>query len=164
MELVTPGIGLIFWMTLSFGIVLFVLRKFAWGPILGTIRERENFISNSIRDSKRVQRELAQLDETKERIMNQAREDAADVVKRAKGEAEILIRKAQDNAREEAQKIMDATKNMIVAERKAAEREIRQQIILLSMDLAQSVMEVEFKDKENKNKYISKLLDDIKLN
>jgi F-type H+-transporting ATPase subunit b len=164
MELVTPGIGLIFWMTLSFGLVLYILRKFAWNPILGTIKEREHYIASAIRDSKRVQRELAQLDETKEKILHQAREEAISVLKNAKVEGEQIIRKAQEQAREEADTIIENAKNLINAEKRAAEREIRQQIILLSVDLAQSVLQEEFSDKEKKSRYVSKLLDDIQLN
>jgi F-type H+-transporting ATPase subunit b len=164
MELVTPGIGLIFWMTLSFGLVLYILRKYAWLPILGTIREREMYIANAIRNSKRVQRELAQLDDTKDKILAQAREEASSVVKNAKAEGELIIRKAQDLARDESVKLIESAKRMIQAERKAAEREIRKQIILLSVDLAQNVLEEEFSDKDKKSKYVSKLLDDIQLN
>ncbi len=164
MELVTPGIGLIFWMTLAFGLVLYILRKFAWNPILSTIKEREQYIANSIRASKRVQREMAQLDDTKEKIMIVAREEAEEVIKKAKAEGDQIIRKAQDKAREESTRIIDAAKKMIHIERKAAEREIKQQIVLLSLDLAQNVLEDEFSDKEKKSQYVSKLLDDIQLN
>jgi F-type H+-transporting ATPase subunit b len=128
-----------------------ILRKYAWNPILGTIKERENYIASAIRDSKRVQRELAQLDETKEKILHQAREEAISVLKNAKVDGEQIIRKAQEKAREEADTIIENAKNSINAEKKAAEREIRQQIILLSVDLAQSVLQEEFTDKKKKS-------------
>lgn len=164
MELVTPGIGLIVWMTLSFGIVLFVLRKYAWKPILVNIKEREKYISDSIRHSKKIHRELAELDMTREKMLQEAKNQADEMIKQAKNQGEEIIHKAQDQARKEAEKIVDAAKNSIMAERKAAEREIRQQIVALSIDVAQKIIREEFVDVEKKNQYINKLLEDIQLN
>ncbi|MFN2395963.1 MAG: F0F1 ATP synthase subunit B [Bacteroidales bacterium] len=164
MELVTPGIGLIFWMTLSFGLVLFILRKFAWKPILSTIRERELYIAGSIRSSKRIQRELAELDATKEKLLLQAKDKAAEVVQQAKKDGDEIIRKAQQQAREEGSKIIETAKNSINAERKAAEREIRQQIVDLTVDVARKLLREEFTDNKKNNDYVEKLLGDIQLN
>lgn len=164
MELVTPGIGLIFWMSLSFGIVLYILRKFAWRPILSTIKEREAYIANAIRHSKKIQRELAELDTTKEKLLQQAKNKAEEVIKKAKLDGDQIIQKAQLQARKDAEQIIDAAKNSIQAERRAAEREIRQQIVLLSLDVAQKVMLEEFNDLEKKSKYINQLLEDIQYN
>jgi F-type H+-transporting ATPase subunit b len=164
MELVTPGIGLIFWMTLSFGLVLFILRKFAWRPILSTIKEREAYIAGSIRDSKRIQRELAELDNTKEKLLVQAREKVDELIQQAKREADIIIKDAQQQAREEASKIIEAAKNSILAERRAAEREIRQQIVNLTVDMTRRVLQDEFSDSGKNNRYVEKLLKDIQLN
>lgn len=164
MELVTPGIGLIFWMTLSFGLVLLILRKFAWKPILSTIKERENFIAGSIRHSKKIQRELAELDTTKEKLLLQAKDKADELIRQAKLDGEELVKKAQAQARKEAQQIVEAAKNGIMAERRAAENEIRQQIVMLSMDVAQKVLREEFNDVNKKTQYINNLLEDIQLN
>jgi F-type H+-transporting ATPase subunit b len=164
MELVTPGIGLIFWMTLSFGLVLVILRKFAWRPILSTIKEREAYIAGSIRESKRIQRELAELDATKEKLLVQAREKADELIQQAKKEGEIVIKNAQQQAREEASKIVESAKNSIFAERKAAEREIRKQIVNLTVDMTRRVLQDEFSDVGKNNQYVEKLLEDIQLN
>lgn len=164
MELVTPGLGLIIWMSLSFGLVLIILRKFAWKPILGTIKERENFIADSIRQSKRIQRELAELDATKEKLLLQAKEKADELLRQAKLDGEEVVKKAQAQARKEASKIVETAKNSIQAERKAAEREIREQIVMLSIDVAQKVLKEEFLDTGKKNEYVGKLLEDIQLN
>jgi len=164
MELVSPGIGLIFWMTLSFGTVLLILRKFAWRPILSTIKERESFIAGSIRHSKKIERELAELDATKEKLLLQAKGMADDVIKKAKADGEDIIQRAQIQARKEANQIIEAAKISIMAERRSAEREIKQQIVLLSLDVAQRVIKEEFQDIQKKNQYIDKLLEDIQLN
>jgi F-type H+-transporting ATPase subunit b len=164
MELVTPGIGLIFWMTLSFGLVLVILRKFAWRPILSTIKEREAYIAGSIRESKRIQRELAELDATKEKLLVQAREKADELIQQAKKEGESVIKNAQQQAREEASKIIESAKNSIFAERKAAEREIRKQIVNLTVDMTRRVLQDEFSDVGKNNQYVEKLLGDIQLN
>jgi F-type H+-transporting ATPase subunit b len=164
MELVTPGIGLIFWMTLSFGLVLVILRKFAWRPILSTIKEREAYIAGSIRESKRIQRELAELDATKEKLLVQAREKADELIQQAKKEGDSVIKNAQQQAREEASKIIESAKNSIFAERKAAEREIRKQIVNLTVDMTRRVLQDEFSDVGKNNQYVEKLLGDIQLN
>jgi len=164
MELVTPGIGLIFWMTLIFGLVLFILRKYAWKPILATIKERENYIANSIRHSKKIHRELQELDQTKEKLLIQAKDKADEMIKQAELECEEIIQNAQQRARKEAGQIIESAKNSIIAERKAVEKEIRQQIITFSLDLAQKVIRAEFQDVQKKNEYIGKLLEDIQPN
>lgn len=164
MELVTPGIGLIFWMTLSFGLVLFILRKFAWTPILGTIKERENFIAQSLENSKKIEREMEELEATKEKMILKSKKDADEIIHQAKLDGEKIIADAQENAREEATKIVDAAKNSIDSQRKMVENEIRQQIIALSVEMAQKVLKEEFADQQKKSEYVSKLLDDMKLN
>ncbi|MFN3556716.1 MAG: F0F1 ATP synthase subunit B [Bacteroidales bacterium] len=164
MELVTPGIGLIFWMTLSFGLVLLILRKFAWKPILQTIKERENYIASSLRESKRIQRELAELDTTKAKLLAQAKEKADEVILQAKQDGEQLIRKAQQQAREDASRIVEAARNNIQAERRAVEREIREQIVALTVEMAQKLLKEEFEDENRKNQYVQKLLEEIQLN
>jgi F-type H+-transporting ATPase subunit b len=164
MELVTPGIGLIFWMTLSFSLVLIILRKFAWRPILSAIKEREKYIAGAIKHSKKIERELAELDVTKEKMMIQARENVDEIIKKAKLDGEQIIQKAQLLARKEATQIIESAKKSIEAERRAAEREIREQIVLLSLDVAQKVIREEFRDPQKKNEYVSKLLEDIQLN
>ncbi len=164
MELVSPGIGLIFWMTLSFGLVLIILRKFAWKPILSTIREREHYIAGSIRHSKKIERELAEMDYTKEKLLLIAKNDANELIKQAKQDGEEIIQKAQIQARKEAEQIIENAKSSILAERRAAEKEIREQIVLLSLDVAQKVIKEEFQDVQKKNQYINKLLQDVQLN
>jgi F-type H+-transporting ATPase subunit b len=164
MELVTPGIGLIFWMTLSFGLVLFILRKFAWTPILGTIKERENFIAQSLENSKKIEREMEELEATKERMILKSKQNADEIIHQAKLDGEKIIGDAQEKAREEAAKIVDAAKSSINSQRKMVENEIRQQIIALSVEMAQKVLKEEFADQQKKSEYVSKLLDDMKLN
>lgn len=164
MELIMPGIGLIFWMTLSFGLVLIILRNFAWKPILATIKERENHIARSLQQSKKIQRELADLDATKEKLLLQARENANELIKQAKLDSEEIIKKAQQQAMKDANQIIEDAKKTILAERKAAEKEIRQQIVMLSVDMAQKVIKKEFQDPQIRSSYIDKLLEDIQLN
>ncbi len=164
MELLMPGIGLIFWMTLSFSLVLVILRKFAWKPILATIKEREDYIANSLRQGKRIQRELADLDATKEKLLAQAHEKAEEVVQKARQDGDQIIENARKQAAEDTNQLIETAKNSILAERKAAEREIRNQIVKLSVDMAQKVIKEEFADVDKKNKYVDKLLEEIQLN
>jgi F-type H+-transporting ATPase subunit b len=164
MELVSPGLGLIFWTTFAFGTVLLILRKFAWRPILSAIKERENYIAASIRHSKKIERELVALDQTREKMLSEARNNAETIIKQSKKEGADIIEKAQIQARKDAGQIIEAAKNAIAAERKALEHEIREQIVLFSLDMAQKILNEEFRDEKKKNQYISNLISDIKLN
>jgi F-type H+-transporting ATPase subunit b len=164
MELVSPGIGLIFWTSLAFGMVLIILRKYAWRPILSTIKERENYIAASIRHGKRIERELAELDVTKEKMLQVARNNADEIIRTARQEGEEIVEKAQLRAHTEASQIIENARLNIASERKAAEREIKEQIVDFSLDMAQKIMRQEFQDVKKKNQYISNLLADIQLN
>ncbi len=164
MELVMPGIGLIFWTTVAFGMVLIILRKFAWKPILYTIKERENYIAQSLKQSKRIQRELDELDNTKEKLMIQAKATAEEIIQKARIDGEQIVKAAQQKAQKEASQLINDAHNAITAERRAVEKEIRQQIALLSVDIAKHVIQDEFNDIGKKNKYVNKLLEDIPLN
>lgn len=164
MELVLPGLGLIFWMTLAFGIVLFVLRKFAWRPILGTIREREQYIVNSLRDAKKIQREMAELDSIKQKMILQANVQQNEILAQAKQQAEFILRQAKEKARDEASQIMEDARRNMLSERRAMEYDIKKQIAALAVDMAEKVLQEEFTDSVKYNRHVSQLLERLNLN
>ncbi|MBW6498508.1 MAG: F0F1 ATP synthase subunit B [Bacteroidales bacterium] len=164
MELVSPGLGLIFWMTLAFGIVLLVLRKYAWRPILNTIREREMYISKSLRDAQHIQRELAALEMVKETKLKEAEKLRLELLAQARNEADDIIRLARQKASADVTQMMEDAKRAVEAQRKSVINEIRGQIALLSIDMAEKVLEGELKNKKASADLVNQLLDKVILN
>lgn len=164
MELVSPGLGLIFWMTLAFGIVLLVLRKYAWRPILNTIRERELSISQSLRDAQHIQRELAALEELKKQKLREAEKLRLELLSQARTEADEVIRNARQRATTEATQILEDGKRAVEAQRVAVAHEIKDEIAKLSIDIAEQVLVGELKDRKTSKVLVDQLLDKVILN
>lgn len=164
MELVSPGLGLIFWMTLAFGTVLLILRKYAWRPILNTIRERELSISQSLRDSQHIQREMAALEEVKQQKMREAEKLRLELLTQARNEADEIIRTARKRASTEASQILEDGKRAVEEQRNAVVHEIRDQIARFSIDIAEKVLEGELKDKKISQNIVNQWLDKVVLN
>jgi F-type H+-transporting ATPase subunit b len=164
MELVSPGLGLIFWMTLSFGIVLLVMRKYAWRPILNTIRTRETYLSQSLRDAQHIQRELAALEEVKKGKLKEAEKLRLELLAQARNEADEILRNARQKAGADASQMMEDAKRAVEAQRLSVINEIRGQIALLSIDIAEKVLEDELKNKNTSKHLVNQLLDKVILN
>ncbi len=164
MELLTPGIGLIFWMTLSFGLVLMILRKYAWRPILSAIKARERSIVRSLVNARRIEEEMLQVDIQKEKILKEAERLYHERLEKADQEAEELMVASRLKATNEARRILDEAGNVVEAQKKLAMMEIREHIATLSFDIAEKVLEEEFHDKERNTRYVGKLLDEMILN
>lgn len=164
MELVTPGLGLVFWMTVAFGIVLLVLRKYAWRPILNTIQEREETISQSLRDAKRIQQEMQELDHQKKLKLQEARKEYQTVLAHAKSEGEEIIRAARIKAAEETKEMFYNARKNIEQEKLTAYNEIKSQVALLSIDIAEKVLEEKFADPEKYSTFINDMLDRVSSN
>ncbi len=164
MELIMPGLGVIFWMTLSFAIVLFILRKFAWKPILGAIKERENNISKSLKDAEKVEKEIASLNETKERIIEEANNEKIGIVEQGKKAKEELLKEAKEEAHEQKNRMIAEAKKAIEAERKNLADQIKKEITFLSVDMAEKILVEELSDKEKQKKFVMDNLENINLN
>lgn len=164
MELVSPGLGLIFWMTLSFGIVLLILRKYAWRPILNTIRTRESYLSQSLRDAQHIQRELSALEVVKKGKLKEAEKLRLELLAQARTEADEILRNARQKAGADATQMMEDAKRAVEAQRLSVVNEIRGQIALLSIDIAEKVLEDELKNKIASTHLVNQLLDKVILN
>src|SRR5919202_6365666 len=120
MELLTPSFGLIFWTLLAFLIVFFILRKFAWGPILNSLNQREKTIAESLETAERVKAEMAQLKSENEALMAKAREERGQMLKEARETKDRIINEAKDQAKTEAGKIIAESQQAIEAQKMAA--------------------------------------------
>lgn len=164
MELITPGLGLIFWMTISFSVVLLVLRKYAWRPILANIRARERTIAKSLINARRMDEEMLKFEKLKMQRMAELEQETQEMMKQAMENAGNIIDQARKKATEEAGKILNEAHLVIEAQKKAAMLDIKNQIAQLSIDMAEKVLQEEFSDKEKSNRYVNRLLDKTILN
>ncbi|MFP4468196.1 MAG: F0F1 ATP synthase subunit B [Bacteroidales bacterium] len=164
MELLMPGMGLIFWMTLAFGCVLYILRKYAWKPILEVLNEREKFLAKSIGDAKRIEHEMTQLATVKTEKLAEADHARAEIIARAKAEAERIIEEAKEKAGEEARRLSVDAEKMVKKYKREAVQEVKDQLSALSVDLAEKILKEEFSDKKRNDIYVRKLLDEVTAN
>jgi F-type H+-transporting ATPase subunit b len=164
MGLVSPNPGTIFWMVIIFGIVLFILRKFAWAPILKALKEREESISNALSSADLARKEVAGLKADNEKIIAEARTDRDIILKEAKEIKEKIVAEAKEKAAQEAQKTIDQARQQIEAEKTAAISEIKKQVAELSVMIAEKVIKKELEKKGEQEKMVDGLIDDLKLN
>lgn len=162
--LLNPSIGLIFWTLVAFLIVFFILRKFAWKPILHSLDERERTISDSLATAERVKAEMAQLKNENEALMAQAREERANMLKEAKEIRDRMINDAKEQAKAEAARIMAETQNSIEQQKMAALTDVKNQVGNLVIEVAEKVLRRELSAKEQQEKYIRDLAGEVKLN
>jgi len=164
MELVTPGIGLIFWMTLSFLLLLFILKKFAWVPVLKMLKERENKIEDSLRQAEKAHEEMKQLKFSNEELLKEAKNERDNILRNAREIREKLIEDARTKANEEADRIVESAKETIKYEKLEALTDLKNQIALLSIDIAEKLIQEELSKDEKQDKLIEKFLKDINFN
>lgn len=164
MELLTPDIGLVAWSTIAFLIVLFLLKKFAWGPILGALSEREKSIEEALSSAEKARAEMATLVARNEEIMQQAREERTSILKEANIVKEQIIADAKEKAQAEASKIVAAAKEDIEVQKKAAMADMKNAAAELSLTIAEKVLSRELSDKGAQEKFVNELADKASLN
>ncbi|CAN5150909.1 F0F1 ATP synthase subunit B [soil metagenome] len=164
MDLLTPSIGLVFWTTVSFLILLILLSKFAWKPILTSVKERENRIVNAVMQAEQARAEMAALSANNERLLNEAREERAIIIKEAKAVGDKLIADAKDKAGVEFnKKVADASRE-IENQKMAALTEVKNYAGQMALEIAEKVLKKEFSDRNKQESFASQLVDDLKLN
>lgn len=159
-----PGMGLIFWTTIAFGIVLYILKRYAWKPIMETIKSREDKISESLYNADKIKKEFEQIEEVKEKFFAEIEEEKQLILNNAKHSAEEIIKEAQHKAISESERIISDARKLIEIEKKQSLEEVKKQVAVLSIDMAEKVLEEEFADKTKQVSYINKLLEDVSLN
>lgn len=164
MDLVTPDIGLIFWTFISFAILFFVLKKFAWKPILGTVNDREQSIREALASAEDAKKEMENLTADNERILKEARAEREGMMKEAREIKTKMIADAKDEAKDEAAKMIASALVAIENEKKSAIAELKNQVALLSIDIAEKVVKAELSDKDKQLKLVASMLDDATLN
>ena len=164
MALVSPGIGLIIWMTLAFLIVWIGLGKFAWPAIMNSINERTKGIEDSLAAAEKAKEDMAQLKSDNQAILKEAREEQSKILAEAKEIKDKIIAEAKGKAQEEADKIVSSARENIVNEKMAAITEIKNQVGMLSIDIAEKILKNQLADDAKQKELVNTLLQDVKLN
>jgi len=164
MGLVTPDYGLLFWMVLTFLIVLFILKKFAWGPILSSLKEREESIEEALASAQKAREEMDKLQADNEKILAEAREERNKMLKEAKELQQKMIDEAKQKAAQEADKMIEAARRAIENEKESAIGEMKENIASLSVLIAEKILKQQLSDPNKQKELMDQYLKDIKLN
>ncbi|KPE50721.1 F0F1 ATP synthase subunit B [Chryseobacterium indologenes] len=164
MGIIEPGIGLLFWMTLTFVILLFLLAKFAWKPIVNAVNERETSIVDALNQAKLAKKEMEELKADNERIIREAKIERDSILKEAREIKDRIVGEAKDAAKAEGDKMIEAAKQTIQAEKNAAMADIKTQIGTLSVNIAESILKQKLDNNEAQDELVQNYLNKSNLN
>ena len=164
MDLVTPEFGLIFWTSITFLVLLFILKKFAWKPILGAVSEREKGIKDALTSAVEARKEMENLQADNERILKEARAEREAMLKDARELKNKMIDDAKQDAKIEANKLITQAQAAIEAEKKAAIADLKSQVAKISISIAEKVVREELSKPGKQEKLVESMLDNTTLN
>ncbi len=164
MDLVTPGIGLIFWSTLFFLILLLILGKFAWPAIRSAVSQRNENIRNSLKAAEKAREEMKKLEASNEKILEKARTDRDEIMKEARNIKEQILADAREDAEEESERLINKARESIDAEKQMALKEIKEQIARFSVEIAENVLREKLSDDDEQQELVNRMVDDLDLN
>ncbi|MDT8412724.1 MAG: F0F1 ATP synthase subunit B [Vicingaceae bacterium] len=162
--LVTPDLGLIVWTTIVFCILLFLLAKFAWKPILNAVKQREQSIEEALNKAEDAKKEMAQLQSANEDLLKEARAERDEMLKEARTLKDKIIAEAKAKAGEDADRIIASARESIQHEKMAAVTELKNQVAVLSIEIAEKILKQELSSEAKQSSMISSVVDDIQLN
>jgi F-type H+-transporting ATPase subunit b len=164
MQLVTPDIGLLFWMLVSFLIVFFILKKFAWKPILNMLHEREYNIEQALKAADKAREEMEKLQTNNERTLNEARAEREKIFREAQEMKDKIVGEAREQAVREKDKIMNDVRASIESEKNAAIREIRNATAEMSVQIAEKLLRRELSNDLKQKELVEELMKEIPVN
>ena len=164
MELLLPKLGLILWTLIAFGIVFFILAKYAWKPILKSLDQREKNISDSILSAENVKKEMAALKSENEALLAKAREERSQMMREAKEIRDKIINDAREEARQAGSKMIADAQAVINQQKMAAIVDLKNQVGNLVIEVSEKVLRRELGNKEDQEKYINQLAENAALN
>ena len=164
MDLITPQLGLLFWQTVLFLLLLFLLTKFAWKPIMTSLKEREDSIESALRMADQAKLEMQQLKAGNEKLMTEARHERDRTLAEAQQMATQLIEMAKNKATEEGARMITQAREAIQTEKNAALAAVRNTAAQLSLDIAERILRRELTDTSSQQKLVEEYLKDVKLN
>ena len=164
MSLVTPAIGLMFWTCIIFTLLIVLLRKFAWKPILTAVDDRNEQINSALKAADKARLEIENLNNDNERILLEAKSKRDQLLKEARDIKDNIINEAKEKASNEAENILNAAKSQIENEKMKAITELKNSVAVLSIDIAEKVLKNELKEKSNQEDFINSILKNSELN
>lgn len=164
MELVTPQLGLIFWQLVFFGILFFVLAKFAWKPILSSLSEREMQIQSALDLAEKTRAEMTKMQADNQKLLAEARLERDVILKAARDASEKMINGAKDKAQAEGKRLIEDAREAITNERVAVVAQMRKEMTTISLDIAEKILRKELSDKPSQEKLVAQLIGEANLN
>jgi len=164
MELVTPEIGLIFWTTVVFSLLLIVLKKYAWKPILNAVDERNKSIEEALRAADKAKEEMLSLNADNERILIEAKKERDILLKEGREIKDSIIAEAKDKAKGDAEKILTTAKEQIINEKMKAITELKNQVATLSIEIAEKILKSELQDLNKQKELVTTAIANKDLN
>ena len=161
MSLITPDFGLLFWMTLIFAIVFFVLAKWGFPAITGMVEKRAERIDESISKAREAEKQLEGMEERRAAMIGETRAEQARILKEAAQARDTMVDQAKLQAQEEASKILEHARTQIAVEKEAALMDIRTQVASMSVDVAEKILREKLSDSKTQMDLINRMVDEI---
>jgi F-type H+-transporting ATPase subunit b len=163
-SILTPDLGLLFWMLIAFLVVFFVLAKYGFPAIINMVDERKRYIDESLQKAHEASERLENIKQEGEAILQEAREKQAQMLKEAAETRDAIVEKAQEKAREESARLLSDAMLEIEQQKQAAIADIREQVATLSVEIAEKVLKQNLKDDKSQMDLIDRMLDDVSSN
>ena len=163
-SLIEPGIGLIFWTTITFFLLLGILGKYAWKPILNAIKTREEGMENALASAESGLNDMRELKANNEKILIEARNERDALIKEAREAKDAIINEAKTKAQKDADRILASAREQIVNEKNAAVTELKNQVATLSIEIAEKILRSELSSDEKQKALVNNLMKDVNLN
>lgn len=164
MDLLLPHTGTIFWMLIAFSIVFFLLKKFAWKPILNALKQREDSIEDALKSAELARKEMENLQADNAKIIEEAKRERDQILKEARDLKEEIIEEAKSKAGQEAEKIIQNATDAIKSEKAAAVKDVKEQIATFSVSIAEKILQERLASDDEQKELIDKYLRNIKMN
>ncbi|AWW30323.1 F0F1 ATP synthase subunit B [Echinicola strongylocentroti] len=164
MDLIIPGSGLIIWQIIGFGILLIILGKFAWKPILSALDERETAIEGALKAAENARNEMANLKAENEKLLQEARLERDQILKSANDTSAKMIEEAKEAASKAGAKMIEDAKAVIETEKKAALSEVKNQVATLALDVTEKLLRKNLESDKAQKELVEEFVKDLKLN
>lgn len=164
MDILLPDAGLVFWMLISFLLLLVLLRKFAWKPILTAVKNREESISKALNAAAEAEKKLVSLQAENEELLAEARKERDAMLKQAREASDKIVSAAKETAVEEGNRMLEEARAAIQQEKMKVMTELRNQVATLSVEIAEKILKENLATDEKQNQVVNKLLEDVTLN
>jgi F-type H+-transporting ATPase subunit b len=163
-SLIEPAVGLIFWTSITFVLLLMLLGKFAWKPILAAIKTREKGIEDALASAESALKDMRELKSNNEKILAEARAERDNLLKEARDTKDAIIAEAKAKSQSEADRIMSSAREQINIEKNAAVAELKNQVATLSIEIAEKILRSELSSDEKQKTLVNNLMKDVTLN